>query len=159
MTGPDEPTGPDDRSPGGVPAARPAATGGGPGERDEADPPAEGAPSGLRNPAAAVRGVGAGALVIEALVLLLAIVPLHTLGVRMAGFAIGAVVGLAVACVLLAGMLRMAWAWYAGMVVQVLLLACGFFHVALAVLGVLFGGVWAYVLSVRRSVLGSRPAR
>jgi hypothetical protein len=111
-------------------------------------------PSGLRNPAAAVRGVGAGALSVEALVLLLALAPMHVLDVRRPGLATGVVVGLVVVCVLLAGMLRRAWAWPAGIVVQVALIACGWFHVALAVLGVLFLLVWLYVLNVRRTVLG-----
>jgi len=113
-------------------------------------------PSGLRNPQAAVRGVGAGALCVEALVLLLAIVPLHVLGVRHAGWAVGAVVALAVMCVLLAGVLRYAVAWTLGIVVQVLLIACGYFHIALAIAGVLFLLLWLYVLSVRRTVLGGR---
>jgi hypothetical protein len=111
-------------------------------------------PSGLRNPAAAVRGVGAGSLVIEAIVLLLAIVPLHVLGVRSAGIAIACVVTLAVVCALLAGLLRFSWAWWGGLVPPVALMACGYFHVALAILGVLFLLLWIYVLSVRRSVLG-----
>ncbi|HZD98374.1 MAG TPA: DUF4233 domain-containing protein [Micromonosporaceae bacterium] len=121
---------------------------------DDAQPTPPTRPSGLRNPQAAVRGVGAGALCIEALVLLLAIVPLHVLGVRHAGLAIGCVVGLAVLCVLLAGALRFGWAWWAGIAIQVLLIACGYFHVALAVIGVLFLFLWVYVISVRRTVLG-----
>jgi hypothetical protein len=127
---------------------------GSPSDQNAADDGSGQPVSGLRNPVAAVRGVGAGALSIEALVLLLAIVPLHMLDVRMAGLAIGVVVGLAVLCLLLAGALRRSWAWRAAVGVQVLLIACGFFHVALAVLGVLFTAVWFYVLSVRRSVLG-----
>jgi hypothetical protein len=111
-------------------------------------------PSGLRNPVAAVRGVGAGALIIEAIVLLLAIAPIHMLGVRAAGLAIVCVVALAVICVLLAGALRRSWAWWAALLPQFALFACGYFHVALAILGVLFLLVWIYVLSVRRSVLG-----
>jgi hypothetical protein len=111
-------------------------------------------PSGLRNPTAAVRGVAAGALAAEALVLLLAIAPMRMLGVRHGGAAIAVIAGLAVLCVLLAGMLRHRWAWAAGTVLQVALIACGFFHLALAVLGVLFLLVWLYVLNVRRTVLG-----
>ena len=122
---------------------------------DDGQPtPAPTKPSGLRNPHAAVRGVGAGALCIEALALLLAIVPLHVLDVRKAGLAIGCVAALAVVCILLAGMLRFGWAWWAGIVVQVLLIACGYFHIALTVAGVLFLLLWLYVLSVRRTVLG-----
>jgi hypothetical protein len=110
--------------------------------------------SGLRNPTSAVRGVGAGALVIEAIVLLLAIAPLIKLDGQLTGWAIGVIVTLVVACVLLAGLLRYRWAWYAGIALQVALFAGGLLHVALAVLGLMFGAVWAYVLSVRRSVLG-----
>ena len=42
----------------------------------------------------------------------------------------------------------------AGLVLQVVLIACGYFHISLAILGVLFLLVWLYALSVRRSVLG-----
>jgi uncharacterized protein DUF4233 len=111
--------------------------------------------SGLRDPGAAVRGVGAGALAIEALVLLLAILPLAKLGGHRTGPAVGAAIGLAVLCAVLAGLLRHRWAWYAGIALQVVLLACGVLHVVLAVLGLLFGAVWGYVLSVRRKVLGA----
>jgi hypothetical protein len=110
--------------------------------------------SGLRDPEAAVRGVGAGALAIEALVLLLAIVPMTKLAGHRAGPAVGAAVAVAVLCAVLAGLLRHRWAWYAGIGLQVALFACGLLHVALAILGLLFGAVWGYVLSVRRSVLG-----
>ena len=111
-------------------------------------------PSGLRNPAAAARGVGAAALASEAVVLLLAIQPMRVLGARLTGVAIGSIVVLAVVCLALAGLLRHGWAWYAAGVVQVVLFAFGFaFHPALGVLGVLFGLVWLYVLNVRRTVL------
>ena len=111
-------------------------------------------PSGLRNPAGAVRGMGAGALAIEALVLLMAIVPLVKLG---AGTGALAATALAVLCAVLAGLLRYPWAWYAGIALQVVLLVCGLLlHAALAVLGLVFGAVWAYALYVRRIVLGRR---
>lgn len=111
-------------------------------------------PSGLRNPKAAVRGIGSAALAGEALVLLLAIQPMRVLGVHLTGVAIGSVIGLAVICVLLCGALRFNWAWYAGFAVQAALIGCGYFHLSLTVLGVLFLIVWGYVFSVRRSVLG-----
>jgi hypothetical protein len=115
--------------------------------------------SGLRNPAAAVRGLGAAALAIEALVLLMAIVPLVKLGGPHASAAVGAAVALAVLSGVLAGLLRYRWVWYAGIALQVVLFGCGLLHVALAVLGLLFGAVWGYVLSVRRGVLGQRDPR
>ncbi len=110
--------------------------------------------SGLRNPAAAVRGVGAGALVMEAIVLLLAILPLIKLTGHLPAAAIVAILVLTAGCLVLAGLMRHRWAWYAALALQVVLALCGVFHLALLVLGILFGGVWAYVLSVRRSVLG-----
>jgi uncharacterized protein DUF4233 len=112
--------------------------------------------SGLRNPIAAVRGVGAGALAIEAVILLLAIVPLRVLDVRHTSVAIGCLLGIVVLCVVLAGMMRREWAWKAGIAPPILVIACGYFHFSLAVIGVLFLLVWLYVLSVRRTVLGRR---
>jgi uncharacterized MAPEG superfamily protein len=113
-------------------------------------------PSGLRNPPAAVRGVGAAALASEGLVMLLAIVPVRVLGGHLTGAAIAFIVVLAVVCFALAGMLRRSWVWYCGSAVQVILFASGFvFHPSLAVLGVLFGLLWAYVLHVRRTVLAA----
>ena len=111
-------------------------------------------PSGLRNPRAAVRGLGTGALVLEAVVLLLAIVPLAKLAGHRSGPAIGATLVLLAGCVVLAGLMHHRWAWYAAVGLQVALALCGVFHLALLVLGLLFGGVWLYVLSVRRTILG-----
>jgi hypothetical protein len=91
--------------------------------------------------------------VIEAIVLLMAIVPLAKLG---SGAAAGAAAILALLCAVLAGLLRYRWAWYAGIALQVVLFSCGLLHAALAVLGLVFGAVWGYVLHVRGTVLGRR---
>ena len=110
--------------------------------------------SGLRNPQAAVRGLGAGTLVLEAIVLLLAIQPIRIMGGNLTGWGVASVVTLAVLAALLAGMMRRSWAWNAGTVLQALLLASGLFHWSLAALGLIFGGAWVYALYVRRSILG-----
>ena len=110
--------------------------------------------SGLRNPEAAVRGLGSGALALEAIVLLLAIQPIRILGGDLSGWGIGAVVALAVLCAVVAGSMRRRWAWPAGTVLQVLLLAAGLLHWSLAALGLIFGATWAYASYVRRSILG-----
>jgi len=107
---------------------------------------------------AAVRGVGAAALGVEALVLLLAIAPLVKLGGPDTGPAVVLVLVLVVVAGVLAGLLRYEWAWWAGAVVPVALLIGGFLHWSLAVLAVVFGLVWGYVLYVRRTVLGRDPA-
>jgi Protein of unknown function (DUF4233) len=110
--------------------------------------------SGLRNPEAAVRGLGAGTLALEAIVLLLAIQPIRILGGDLSGWGIGVVVALAVAAALVAGSMRRRWAWHAGTGLQVLLLASGLLHWSLAALGLIFGLTWAYATSVRHKILG-----
>ncbi|MFG1800893.1 DUF4233 domain-containing protein [Micromonospora carbonacea] len=110
--------------------------------------------SGLRNPEGAVRGLGAGTLGLEALVLLLAIQPIRVVGGELSGAAIAVIVALAVAAVALAGMMRRPWAWHAGTVLQGALLLAGLLHWSLLALGIIFALVWGYALHVRRVILG-----
>jgi hypothetical protein len=119
----------------------------------EPPPPDDTQRSGLRNPIAAARGLGAGTLILETIVLLLAIQPMRMLGDDLSGATIGVIVAAAVACVALAGLLRHDWAWYAAAALQALLMVAGFLHWALAGVGLLFGLVWLYVLNVRRTIL------
>ena len=122
---------------------------------DPAAPPSPTPPrSGLRNPQAAVRGLGAGALVLEAIVLLLAIQPIRIMGGKLSGWGVATVIALAVVALVLAGLMRRPWAWHAGSVLQVLLLAGGFLHWSLTVLGLIFGAAWVYAWHVRRTILG-----
>ena len=111
-------------------------------------------PSGLRNPQAAVRGIGAAALGLEAVVLLLAIQPIRLFGGHLSGWGVGAVVALAVLCIVVAGSMKRRWAWPAGTVLQALVLVSGLLHWSLAVIGLLFGTAWAYASYVRRRILG-----
>ena len=117
-------------------------------------PAGEGPRSGLRDPVRAVRGLGAGTLVLETVVLLLAIQPIRMLGGDLSGAAVAVIVALAVAATGISGLMRRPWAWHAGTALQVALLAAGFLHWSLGVLGAMFGLVWVYVLHVRRTILG-----
>ena len=118
-------------------------------------------PAGLKNPGAAVRGMGAVGLAVEGVVLLLALLPLAKLGPADGQgdntAAIWLCVVLAVASFALCGLLRHSWAWIAGLVLQVALLAGGFLHWSLLALGVVFGAAWLYALYVRRSVYANKP--
>ena len=60
-------------------------------------------------------------------------------------------VGLAAACLLVAGLLRYEWAYYAGFAVQAAALAVGFIVPVMFVLGLGFAALWttAYVLGNR----------
>jgi len=110
--------------------------------------------SGLRNPQAAVRGLGAGTLVLEAIVLLLAIQPIRLFAGHLSGWGVAAVIALAVLAILLAGLMSRPWAWIAGAVLQALLITCGLLHWSLAVIGIIFAAVWAYAGYVRKTILG-----
>jgi hypothetical protein len=87
-----------------------------------------------------------------AIVLLMSVVPLIKLG--SGPVAVVAVVALATFATVLAGLLRRGWPWYATWLVPGFLIAAGGWRPASALLGLLFAGVWAYVLRVRRAVLG-----
>lgn len=116
-----------------------------------------GKPSGLRNPVAAVRGVAAVTLAVEALVLLMAIAPLYRLGGDRTTEALWFCGGLAVMAIVLAGTLKRRWAWPVAALLPLAVLVGGFWlHWALGVVGVLFAALWGYVLNVRRTVLGGR---
>ena len=120
----------------------------------ESESPAAMRPSGLKNPQAAVRGLGAGTLAMEAIVLLLAVAPLSVIGGDRKGAAIAAVLVAVVVAVALAGSMKRNWAWHAGTGLQILLIAGGLLHWAVAAVGVIFGLAWWYALHVRRSILG-----
>jgi hypothetical protein len=120
----------------------------------EGAPAAAPRPSGLKNPQAAVRGLGAGTLALEVIVLLLTVAPLAVLAGDRRGPAITAVLVATVLAIGLAGCMRYSWAWTAGAVLQGLLILGGFLHWTVAAVGVIFGLTWAYAMHVRRSILG-----
>lgn len=94
---------------------------------------------GTANP---VRRLLAAVLACEALVIALAIpVAISVLDVdaASAGLVCG---GLAVVCVVLAGLLRFPWAVPVGTGLQVLIIATGFMVPTMFFLGVLFGALW-----------------
>lgn len=64
------------------------------------------------------------------------------------GVALGLGLGLAVAALVIAGLLGAEWAYYAGFALQVAAVAMGFVVTVMFVLGLVFAGLWttAYVL-------------
>lgn len=120
------------------------------------DGPAEGG-SGLRDPRAAVRGLGIATLLLEALALLMAVQPLRVIGVPTV--AVVLVLVLAGVAVGLAALLRFTATWHLVWLLNLGLLLTGWFQWALAVLGVAFSLVWWYVLHVRRTILSGPDRR
>jgi hypothetical protein len=97
-------------------------------------------------------GVGAAGLVFEAIVLLLAAPAVATL--RRGHVPVGGIVYvlvLAVACIVAAGILRRRGGVAIATALQVLVIAAGVVTWPMYVVGVVFAGIWAYWLHLRRT--------
>lgn len=91
-----------------------------------------------------VRRLGAAVLVLEAVVVALAIpvaIKVSGADAASAGIAGGA---LAVVCLLLCGLLRYGWAYYAGTLVQLAAIVAGVWVPLMYVLGVVFAALWVW---------------
>jgi hypothetical protein len=66
--------------------------------------------------------------------------------------------GLAVGAVVLAGLLRFEWAYYAGFALQVATLALGFVIPAMFVLGAIFGALWTTAYLLGKKIEADRAA-
>ncbi|HEU5028472.1 MAG TPA: DUF4233 domain-containing protein [Spirillospora sp.] len=117
----------------------------------------EGATEGTREAAGKkaanpVRRLYATVLACEAIVIALAI-PVAVAVLDVSGATAGAVCGgLAVLCLLMAGLLRFRWSFAAGSVLQVAIIATGFMVPAMFFLGVLFGALWLTAFWMGRKV-------
>jgi hypothetical protein len=104
------------------------------------------------------RGMCAAVLCLEAITLALTTPVLITVaGVPTAtGLAVG--LGLAVACLLLAGMLRAEWAYLLGYAVQVAAIGLGVLIGAMFALGAVFAALWATADLLGRRIERDRAA-
>jgi Protein of unknown function (DUF4233) len=123
------------------------------------EPPAEPTPEQYaeraRRADKATKGALAGVLVLEALVVLLiprAIAFTTGLGPVRTGICIG----VCVALVLAAGLVRRPWGIAVGSALQVIFLATGFLIATMFLVGALFIAVWARLLMLRHEIVG-RP--
>ena len=89
------------------------------------------------------RGMCAAVLCLEAITLGLTTPVMITIADVSAGTALAVGLGLAVVCLLLAGMLRAEWAYLAGYVVQVAAIGLGFVVPVMFGLGLIFAALWA----------------
>jgi hypothetical protein len=102
-----------------------------------------------------MRRLGASVLGMEAIVVALLTPVAITVGGVAPGFAVTVGVGLAVLCVLVAGMLKRPFAYVAGSAVQLLAIATGFVVPAMFFLGVIFAALWVTAIFVARRVEGA----
>ncbi|MCU1643682.1 MAG: hypothetical protein JWN03_3957 [Nocardia sp.] len=112
----------------------------------------EGVPAPATDPWKGFRGVMAGTLVLEAITVLLALPVVATVGGGLKWWSVLYVVGLGVLMFLGAGVQRRPWAMAYNLGLQVALLAGGFIHVSILVIGVVFVAVWLFILFIRADV-------
>src|SRR3954447_6654074 len=105
-----------------------------------------------------VRTAAASTLVLEAIVVLLSLPVVAKLGGGLSAPRAVALVGLAVALVLVGGAAGRRWAYPAGTVLQLLVIASGLLTLTMAVLGVVFLAVWWSVLWLRRPLSAPPPS-
>lgn len=98
------------------------------------------------------RGVTAGTLVLEAIVVLLALPVVGTVGGGVTLFSGTYIVVLAIVMILAAGRQGKPYAMRLNLILQVLLLAGVLIHISIGVVAVVFGAVWAYLLYLRRDI-------
>jgi hypothetical protein len=98
------------------------------------------------------RGVMAGTLILEAIVVLLAlpVVSAATGGLTLTSGAY--LIGLAVVLILLAGVQGRPWAIWVNLAVQVVLIAGWTVHGAVGFIGLVFAAVWLLILYLRSEV-------
>ena len=99
------------------------------------------------------RGVMAGTLILEAIVVLLALPVVSAVGGGLTAFSTAYLIGFAVLLVLMAGIQGRSWAIWANLGVQLLLIAEWFIYPAVGFVGLLFTVVWLMILYLRADVL------
>jgi hypothetical protein len=99
------------------------------------------------------RGVTAGTLILEAIVVLLAMPVVSAVGGGLTPVALGYLLGLAGVLIVLAGLQGRSWAIWADLAVQLIPIAGFVVYPGVGFIGVLFAAVWALIVYVRSEVL------
>jgi Protein of unknown function (DUF4233) len=99
------------------------------------------------------RGVMAGTLILEAIVVLLALPVVARIGKGLTATSGGYLIGLAVVLVLLAGIQGRAWAIWVNLGMQLVLIAGVVIHGAIGFIGGIFLAVWVLIAYLRAEVL------
>lgn len=104
------------------------------------------------------RAMCAAVLTLEAVVLALTAPVMITLGDVDPGVALSVALGLAVACLLVAGMLRRESAYVAGHAIQVAAVGLGFVIPVMWAIGAIFALLWAMAFGLGRKIEQERAA-
>lgn len=117
------------------------------------DPDPETTGSAAPDPWKSFRGVMAGTLILEAIVVLLALPVVGKVGGGLTLASTGYLIGLAVVLVLLCGVQGRPWAIWVNIAVQVVLIAGVLVDGAVGIVGVIFLVVWLLIAYLRAEVL------
>ena len=118
---------------------------------DDTGAPAEFGPP-ARDPWKGLRGVMAGMLVLEAIVVLLALPVLSTTGGGITVLTGTYVIVLGLVMILMSGLQRRPWALTVNLGLQGLAVAALVFSIPLGAVGLLFAAVWVYLMYLRRDI-------
>jgi hypothetical protein len=99
------------------------------------------------------RGVMAGTLILEAIVVLLALPVVDMVGGGLTAWSMAYLIGFAVFLVLLSGVQGRSWAVWLNLGVQLILVAGFFVYPAVGMVGVVFAIVWGIIAYLRVEVL------
>ncbi|KMO68008.1 hypothetical protein BST22_26895 [Mycolicibacterium chubuense] len=110
-------------------------------------------PAAPPDPWKSFRGVMAGTLILEAIVVLLALPVIGSVGGGLTAASTAYVVGVAVVLILMAGVQRRPWAIWANVGVQLLLVAGWLIYPGVGFIGLLFLVVWLLIAYLRAEVL------
>jgi Protein of unknown function (DUF4233) len=99
------------------------------------------------------RGVTAGTLILEAIVVLLALPVVGVVGGGLTRFALGYLLGLATLLIVLAALQGRSWAIWADLAVQLVPIAGFLVYPGVGFIGILFAAVWALIIYFRAEVL------
>jgi hypothetical protein len=106
----------------------------------------------VRDPWKGLRGIMAGALVLEFITVLLALPVVAKLGDGISSGAGWVVAGLAVAMLAAAFVQRRPWGLHVALGLQAAMIACWPLVPTLGILGVVFALVWLYILTLRNNL-------
>lgn len=98
------------------------------------------------------RGVMAGTLILEAIVVLLALPVVSAVGGGLTAVTGTYLIGLAVVLILLAGVQGRPWAIWVNLGIQLVLIAGWVFSGAVGFIGLVFAGVWLLIVYLRSEV-------
>jgi hypothetical protein len=110
-------------------------------------------PAKTPDPWRSFRGIMAGVLVLEAIVVLLALPVASVAGGGLSTAAAAYLIGMAAVLVVLSGLQRWPWAIWVNLAVQAAVMAGFALHPAIGFIGVLFAAVWLLLVYLRAEVM------